>query len=532
MYSNRFPLALLVGLLAFGLMAACDTDTSGPVEIDAVGTVVGLAWLDRNGTGELDGSDLPVRDVTVQLMTRTGLTPLFTATSGATGQFIFRDVPVGDYRAVVDETTVGDTIRILRVDSAHVTVAAGDTSVVLVGFSFPAVSVREARDAPVDTRILVEGLALNTWATFGDATLHVRDATAAIVAVQVPQIPVQPGDSVRIQGTVRTRAGQPVLQDVSVFRLRTGTESPAADHVTARQARLAGDGRLDAALVRLDSVVVRDTTRIQGEFAFVVEDASGTARVLLDRDIPFQLQFPSVVIGTILDVTGLLVPAPTTPGEWVLKPRNTADIVIGPLSFPTMPVADARQQPQDTRLIVNGRALTRWNNFGDATIHVRDRTGAIRAIQVPQTTVQPGDSIQVLGTTATFEGQPVLRFVHTSILEQGIASPTPVVVGTAAAANADAGRLDADLVRLANVVVTDTARTVIGERVLIANDDSGPVRIVLSGNLPQFNPILYHGQIVGMRINATGVLIPRAAGTGEWVVKPRAVPDVEVLGGG
>ena len=523
-------------ILALALLASgCEDGDTDPVALDATGEVEALVWLDRNGSGELEGTDLPVPDVTVHLMARHGATPLYSATSNAAGEVRFHDVPVGDYRAVVAEETAGDTIRVLSVDSADVRVTADDTTLVVIGFSFPAVTVDSARQAPVETRLIIEGLALNGWATFADSTVHVRDSTGAIRAVRVPPMGVAVGDSIRMLGTVRSRSGQPVLQDVSVFLLRTGSESPPAEPVTASQARLADDGRLDAALIRLDSVVIRDTTRnALGEIVLTVEDASGLASVLLDRDISFQLSFPSVIIGSILEVTGLLVPGETA-GEWVVKPRGRTDIVIGPLSYPTMTIAEARAEPPESRLIVLGRALNAWTTFGDSTVHVRDATGAIRAIRVPPSTIQAGDSIQVVGTIATLLGQPVLRLVHTTILDAGIASPAPDPVTTEAAAGAAGGALDAGLVRVADAVIQDTARTAEGELVLIADDGSGDVRIVLDRHIPfSLNWPRVDGQpvVIGTIIDATGALVPRAQGTAEWTLKPRGSSDVELRAGG
>jgi hypothetical protein len=527
------PLIVLATLMSLAA-ASCGTDSAGPMEIEAEGAVAGVAWLDRNGSGERDSGDPPVRDVTIQLMARHGSAVLHTATSAADGEFVFANVPVGDYRAVVDEASVGDTLRIMRIDSADVTVAAGETATVLVGFSYPAMTIDSARLADVDTRLIVEGIALTGWNAFGDGSLHVRDSTSAIVAVQVPPTNVAAGDSVRVLGTVRIRSGQPVLQEVAVFRLRAGIEPPEPDTVTARIAQLADDGRLDAALVRLDSVVIQDTTRnAQGERVYTMEDSSGSVSMVLASNISFGPQFATAVIGTILEVTGVLVPGPVS-GEWVIKPRSRTDIVVGPLSFPTLPIEEARQQPVDTRVIINGRALNAWSTFGDATVHVRDSTASVRAIQVPQANIQPGDSIQVVGTIAMLTGQPVLRFVQITIMEAGIEPPVADSLDTATAAGADAGRLDAGLVRFVDAVIQDTTRNADAELVLIASDGSGPVRIVLDKDI-SFNLTWprQDGQprYIGTIIDAAGVLVPRAIGTGEWILKPRSTADIQLRAG-
>lgn len=342
-------IALLGMALALTTMAvACGGDDDG-LTVDATGDVFGLVWLDRNGNARLDGNDGPVRDVRVQLVPATsGETDGSAAYSAETvegGEFAIRDVLVGDYRVVVDMQTVGDTLRLLRVDSARVTVEANDTSVVTVGLTFPAVPIDSARMAPIDTRLFVEGLVLTRWGTFGEASLHVRDSTGAIQAVRVQQVNVVPGDSVRVLGVTSVQTGQPVIKDASVFLLETGVESPPPDTITTATAATAADGALDADLIHLDSAVVRDTTRnAAGEFVFTVDDGSGPVDVVLDGQVQFSLQFQEVV-GTILYVTGVLVPS-APGGAWVVKPRSNSDVVVGESSSSTFDEGTALLVPR------------------------------------------------------------------------------------------------------------------------------------------------------------------------------------------
>ena len=101
-----------------------------------------------------------------------------------------------------------------------------------------------------------------------------------------------------------------------------------------------------------------------------------------------------------MEVVGVLVPTGTT-GEWVLKPRGSADIDARGLVWPRLDIEEAREQPLDTRLIVHGVALNGWGTFGDSTLHVRDATGAIRTVRTPQTPAATGDSVRVIGTIGT-----------------------------------------------------------------------------------------------------------------------------------
>lgn len=321
-----------LAVAALILVAACDTGGKDVVAVDATGDVGGLVWLDHNGNTTLDASDGPVRDVTVQLVPRGGTRVAYSAQSGPNGQFLLQDVLVGDYEARLDESTIGDTLRVLRIDSADVTVAAGDTAVVVAALTYPALPIDSLRGRPLDSRVFVDGLALTRWNTYGDQSLNVRDSTGAVLAVRVQATAVIPGDSVRVTGTTTIQTGQVVLKDASVFLLRTGVESPAPDTISTGTAANAGSGGFGADLVYLDSAVVRETSvNSAGDFVLTVGDGSGDVDVVLDRDISFLQHFDTGVIGTILHVTGILFPASVS-GPWVVKPRSSEDIVVGPLS--------------------------------------------------------------------------------------------------------------------------------------------------------------------------------------------------------
>lgn len=512
----------LVAWLAVGL--ACADEGTTVTEIQAEGAVAGVVWLDRNGNDTRDPSDGPVRDVVVEFFAGPGAEPAFTGRSGAEGEFSVTDMPVGDYQVRVDSATAGDSVRVLRIDSATITVTTDQVTDVEVGFTYPTLPVTTARQEPLDTRLFVEGRALNAWDVFGDSTVHVRDTTGAVRAVRMPPTSVGAGDSIRLQGAVSLRTGQPVLRDGRIFVIETGVESPPPDTVDAATAAAADGGLLDADLVHLDSVVIRDTTiNALGEITYIVDDTSGTVSILLDRSARIRLSFRLDVIGNILDVTGLLVPTET--GDWITKPRSRDDVVVGPLSYPVVPIDTARQEPPDTRLIVQGLALNAWNAFGDSTLHVADSTGAIRGLRVDRVSVAAGDSIEVLGTTTTAFGQPVLRDVRVSVVSTGVVSPPGDSIATATAADAALGELDADLVRIAGATVQDTSQTADNDVVLTVDDGSGAVDVVLDREITFF---LDAGSVTGKTVDATGLLVPSRSVGGVWVLKPRRNEDIVV----
>ena len=324
--------AIVAGLLLALLASGCQDEADDGISVEATGAVDGLAWLDRNGNGVLEGLDGPAPGVTIQLLPPTGRQILYSAESNAAGEFIMPAVMVGDYRVAVDTPSVGDTLRIVRVDSANPTVAAGDTASILVAVSFPATTIDGLRAAPLDRQYFVEGDVISEWDTFGDGTLHIRDATGAIRALRVQVNDAALGDRVRLLGTTSLQAGRRVIKDVLVFPVETGVESPDPVTTTTGTAATADAGTLDADLVRVSDAVIQDTLRSSfNEVVFRVDDGSGPLDIVLDQNLPtFFLDFPpDSVLGVPLDATGILVPpASGARGTWVLKPRRNPDLLV------------------------------------------------------------------------------------------------------------------------------------------------------------------------------------------------------------
>lgn len=328
---RRYP--LLCAALALVFLGACN-DGGGTTDIDATGTVRGLVWLDRNGNEELDVVDAPVEDVRVQLRRLNGSTVISTGVTSQNGELTLEDVPVGDYIASVDETTIGDTLSLLRIDSADVRVGVDDTTLVSVALTYPALSFLEARALPAETRVFTEGVALNGWATFGDSTIHLRDASGAIRIVRAQPVAIASGDSVRMLGTTSVRTGQVVLKDVGFYLLRTGTESPPAIALSTDEASSAQGGALDADLASIANAVIEDTAAVaNSDYRLTVNDGTGPVVILLDEDVGFSLSFGTGgIIGRRVDATGLLVPDEQASGRWVLKPRSGTEITVLPAS--------------------------------------------------------------------------------------------------------------------------------------------------------------------------------------------------------
>ena len=191
--------------------------------------------------------------------------------------------------------------------------------------NFPTATVADVRVLELGKVVQVDATALTSYVTFGDATLHINDATGSLrVALANPNTSLFSGNRVRLVGAVGFRDGQPILTNANATVLGTGN-LPVPEVLTTTRALSADGGRLDAALVKLLFVNVADTANIGGDFRLHVDDGSGKVEVLLDKDAG--LPFSPFVPGTKLDITGVLVPIPNTT-TWRLKPRVPADLVI------------------------------------------------------------------------------------------------------------------------------------------------------------------------------------------------------------
>ena len=100
-------------------------------------------------------------------------------------------------------------------------------------------------------------------------------------------------------------------------------------------------------------------------------------------------------------------------------------------------------------------------------------------------------------------------------------SPIPLAVSTANAATAGGGLLDAALVQITGGIISDTA-TVAPDFRITVSDGSGPLRILLDGNLQIPRSIFRPGNSMSVR----GVLVPD--GVGGWMLKPRFGGDIVI----
>ena len=496
-------------------VAVSCTDGGDPVTIDdRTGTVRGVAYVDRNADGVYTQSaDALAEGVTAMLLLdATGATTA-TAVTDADGSFLIDDVPIGRYRLAAQRGTLGDSVEVQLIEDAVFSLAQNDTVDRDIRIGYPRVTTAALRGLPAGRRVIVEGVALNSWSAFGDSTVHVSDAVGSIRAVRVAQSGLQAGDSVRLLGTTALRDGQAVLSSAAATVTVAGAGHAPADSVSTAEAAAADDGSRDAGLVRVAGAIVAAQTLANGDILLGVNDGSGLLEVVLDDAIPFvAAQFQP---GAQLQATGVLVPAGAA---WQLKPRTAADASA---TFPTVTIAEARALDVGTTVYIHGIALNARVAFGDNTVHVADATGVIRTLGVTQTNILAGDSIRILGTVAMRNGQPVLNAAGSSVLLAGVGLPAVDSVTTAAAASAEDGARDADQVAVSGVISATAARG--AETVLTISDGSGDLIVVLD---PEVG-FATGNYTVGASIGVRGVLVPAANGT-SWELKPRTTDEVRI----
>jgi hypothetical protein len=321
---RRLMLRLLPLLPLLSLLPSC---SSGDrlVTISGTGVVRGIVYKDLDGDRLPASTDAALQGVGVRLIVGGTLDTLAKVTSDANGQFSFGAVPVGRYAIAVPDvpSIFGDSLQVVRIDTADFSLGVDDSSDVVVSVSFPARSIVEARALPVGQKIFVAGLALSSSTTFGDTAFSLADTSGIVRITGVSGPLVAAGDSIRVLGTTSARDGQPVIADGHVTLLGIAN-LPVAEQVTTVQAATADAGRLDAGLVKIvDGTISDTTTSADSNYVATVNDGTGPVLVVFDRHA--SLTRTPYVPGVVIDATGVLLPDGA--GGWVLKPRSNNDVV-------------------------------------------------------------------------------------------------------------------------------------------------------------------------------------------------------------
>jgi hypothetical protein len=328
---RAFPRPLLLALIA---AAACtnagETLTLPPLAIGAIGVGV---FFDRDGSLTQTSLDTIVAGVRVALLAPTGQDTLRIATTNANGIAAFDSVPIGSYRLVVDRRALADSVGVVAGDTGVVRLIASTDSIQssrVIRLGYLEVSLAAARLLPSGRRVLVRGKVVAPLQDFRDSTAFLLDTSGTLRVTDArPRFGGNGnaiGDSVLVLGTTAQQAGQGVLSGGLFLTYGPGL-APLPQVVTVADAINANGGALDAALVQLTGIVIRDTVSSGPDFIVKVADPATpavTVTVLIDQLLgaPRSL-FPPGRTGTL---RGVLVPQGD--GTWVLKPRGPLDIIL------------------------------------------------------------------------------------------------------------------------------------------------------------------------------------------------------------
>ena len=322
----------LLALALVGALTVC-TDASNVtlLEVDAEGVVFGQVYLDSNSNEILDAQDTPLRNVTLELTSGRGVV-VADAETDTLGLFTMLSIPVGSYRLALQSESLGDSVEVYATDGESLTISRGDTTRVNFGTSFPRLTVEEVLTAEPGKRIFTTGIALNSRIPFGDGRVHIKGEFGYLRAIGVVRSAINTGDSVRIVGRTATSLGRPVLEDVTPFLLVGQAEIPVPVETETGTAAAADGGSLDAALVRVRSAEILDTTTVDGDFHFTIDDGTGPLKVVFQSFLQTNTSTirPDTVI-RVQAVSGLLVPHREATGgtTWRLLPRAPAELTLG-----------------------------------------------------------------------------------------------------------------------------------------------------------------------------------------------------------
>lgn len=195
------------------------------------------------------------------------------------------------------------------------------------------------------------------------------------------------------------------------------------------------------------------------------------------------------------------------------------------LGYQEVTIAELRAMARGRRVVVHAHVVSPLQAFRDTSAFISDSSGNLRILDaVAQRGTAGnviGDSVIVLGTTDSAQGEAILRGGGFTRIAAGLA-PAPAVVSVADARTAQGGTLDAALIQLSNVVIVDTAAVDVDFHVTVADpaDTTSQIVVVLDQLLNAPHTVFPPGRTATFR----GVLIP--VGDGTWLLKPRSSADV------
>lgn len=285
---------------------------------------------------------------------------------------------------------------------------------------------------------------------------------------------------------------------------------------------LNGSGAADAADRPLRGVTVLLTTPgLQDTIAEATTDSLG---LFVLPDLP-----PGVFVLGVDSVSVLADSLATLGTSTVTVERDTAQVNVG-TTYPVLTIQDVRAAASGRRVFTSGIALNPRQPFSDGEVYFKGLfagdTVYLRASNVERANLQIGDSVRLLGRTALDDGQPTLDAVTPLVLVAGAQIVLPVEATVAQARTAAGGDLDAALVRIRNVEITDTS-TVGGDFRFWAYSGGDSIEVVFRSFLGMSTAPVRPDTVVRIT-EAVGLLSPLDDGAGNlrWRLLPRAASEL------
>lgn len=347
--SDRAPVLMAAACSVLVGLAACESASDVDLlEIEGQGAVSGSLLLDLNGTGTVDTPDSALAGVGVVLSTPSGA-PVATVDTDEEGRFAFAEVPAGRYRLGVADAFLGDSLAPVG-PMEPLDVVEGDAPEATILLSFPELTIEEVRSAPPEHRVFTTGIALNSRQNFTEGRVFLAGASAFLQTTDVArERGVAVGDSVRLLGRPVIRAGQPALDVAGAVAVVLVPQAavPVPEAVSTAEAAEAGDGALDAALVRIDGAGITDTVTVGDTLMVTADDGTGpvqlawrpflgTPPAALAPGTGFQIERAVGMLSPYVDGGGLT--------RWRLLVRSGADLTtVAEPAAPGPPASSRRR---------------------------------------------------------------------------------------------------------------------------------------------------------------------------------------------
>jgi uncharacterized repeat protein (TIGR01451 family) len=330
MSATRRVVPVGAAMLVVGGIASCMTATDvDRLEISTTGVVFGQAFLDQNGNGAVDAGDAPLRSGLVQLVAQGTQVVVVESTPDSLGVFVVEDVPLGAYDVRLAASVLGDSLTALPTAGA-ISIELGDTTFVSLGASYPHLTLENVLTATPGQRVFTAAIALTGRPNNGDGLVFFKGASGYLRGTNVDRSNIGFGDSLRVLGRVTVSHGRPALDAVTPFVLVSSAQLVLPVEVTVPAAGEANGGALDAALVRIRSSEIQDTSTVGNDKHFWAHADGDSVEVVLRAFLgisPNPAIRPDTVVA-LSQAVGLLSPFDDGSGNvrWRLLVRSASEI--------------------------------------------------------------------------------------------------------------------------------------------------------------------------------------------------------------